>query len=248
MAKQLTCNHQTLVRFYPGAPNNFIMKVTYYLDSYTYFIRISSEINHGLLLDYGSNYGMFLDSSKGQFDQSLYTGIDIDDSALEEGRKMFSNAEFIHYNGYNCAYNPTGVKGLRPPLDKKYSNIISYSVFTHTTEDDMLDSIKWLYDQLEVDGKLIASFCSIDNIRAVKYVTRNKFETFENFNWYNTHKVFYISGDLSSVDNPIVGEMTFVLYDRDYLKSILSEYSVKFFEAPTDVLNCFQECFCITKK
>ena len=225
------------------------MKVDYYLDSYTYFSRINPDINKGLLLDYGSNYGMFLDSSKGQFDQTLYTGIDIDDSALADGKKMFVDAEFIHYNGYNCTYNPSGIKGLRPVLNKKYSSVISYSVFTHTTVDDLLDSVKWLYEQLEVGGKLMATFCTIDNSRAIKYITHDKFKSFESFEWFNTHKVFYISeDDLSSVDSPIIGKMVFTLYDLDYLKDILSQYDVEFFDDPHDVLNCFQQCFCITKK
>jgi hypothetical protein len=224
------------------------MKVDYYLDSYTYFNRINSNINNGFLLDYGSNYGMFLDSSKGQFNHTLYTGIDIDDSSLVEGRKMFPTANFIHYNGFNCTYNPTGIKGLRPILDKKFSNIISYSVFTHTTEDDMLDSVKWLYDQLEVDGKLIASFCSVDNSRAVKYVTREQYTSLESFEWFDSHKVIYLFGNMSKVDYPELNKMHFTLYDLDYLKTLLSEYNIEFFDAPTDVLNCFQECFCITKK
>jgi hypothetical protein len=225
------------------------MKVDYYLDSYQYFSRLNPLINSGFLLDYGSNYGMFLDSSQGQFDQTLYTGIDIDNVALEEGRQQFPDAEFIHYDGYNCAYNPDGVKELRPRLDKKYTTIISYSVFTHTTEDDLVASVAWLYDQLETNGKLMATFCSIDNTRAVKYCTGNKFETLESFKWFDAHKdsTIYLYGDPENVDKPTPGAMTFTFYNLDYLKSLLASYSIEFFGAPTDVLNCIQECFVITK-
>jgi len=223
-------------------------KVIHDIDSYTYFKRINPEIDKGLLLDYGSNYGGFLKNSQGLFDQKQYTGIDVDNGALDEGRKLFPNATFIHYNGYNCAYNPNGVKNLKPNLNQKYSNIISYSVFTHTTEDDMLDTVRWLYDHLEPGGKLMATFCSEHNIRAIMYKTKNKFYTFKKFNWFDKLNVFYVSDNLDNVESPVVGKMTFTFYKLNYLKSILSNYDVEFFNAPLGIKNTFQECFVITKK
>jgi len=222
-------------------------KVIHDIDTYTYFKRINPSLDSGLLLDYGSNYGRFLDKSYGRFDQKLYTGIDVDNDALDEGRKLFPNATFIHYDGYNCAYNPNGQKNLRPTLTQKFSNIISYSVFTHTTEDDMLDSVAWLYDQLEPGGKIMATFCSADNTRAIVFNTINRYSTFRNFEWYDRLNVFYLSGDLINVESPKVGKMTFTLYKLKHIKNILSQYNAEFFDAPFDIQNAFQECFVITK-
>jgi len=120
-------------------------------------------------------------------------------------------------------------------------------VFTHTTEDDMLDAVKWLYSHLTPGGKLMSTFCSVDNPRAVLFATRGKLYTFKMFDWYTDRNVVYLSESLSNVDNPVVGKMLFTFYRIEHLKSILSKYDLEIFAAPLDIKNSFQECFVITK-
>jgi hypothetical protein len=78
--------------------------------------------------------------------------------AIEEGRKTFPNANFIHYDRYNCSFNPEGVRELPvPDLGVEFDFILAYSVFTHTTFEEM----KELVAQLQQRGRTLA-FTFID--------------------------------------------------------------------------------------
>ena len=222
-------------------------KINYYINTYGYFKQLNPNLNSGMLLDYGSNYGRFLDSSKGEFAQESYTGVDIDIDALDAGKLMFPRANFIYYNRFNHAYNPSGEHDVWPILPNKYSTIISYSVFTHTTQEDMIDTIRWLYNHLEDNGKLIVSYASTKNEEAIRFYTKNQFNSFETFEWGNNN-VIYVSDNFKDVSTPKLGKMYFTFYNLDYLKDLLKDYTVEFFNAPPNIKNCFQECLVVTKQ
>jgi len=133
------------------------MLIHYYLPIHTVIKDIIPDVDQRKVLDFGCNYGIFLDTSNGSFPLENYTGIDICEDAIETGRKMFPSAKFIHYDGHNPEYNPGGIDH-RPVLEEKYDLIIAHSVFTHTSKEEMLALIEWLYSHLAENGKMLISW------------------------------------------------------------------------------------------
>jgi SAM-dependent methyltransferase len=130
--------------------------------------EIIPDVDERNILDFGCNYGIFLETSNGSFPQGNYTGIDICEDAIDMGRKMFPDANFIHYDGFNPEYNPGGKEPL-PVLDKTYDLIIAHSVFTHTSKEEMLMIIEWLYSHLTENGKLLLSWSAYGENTKVSY-------------------------------------------------------------------------------
>src|SRR6185503_2146761 len=109
-----------------------------------------------------------------------YYCLDVIREAIEEGRKTFPDAHFVHYDRYNCSFNPDGVRNLPvPDLGVEFDFILAYSVFTHTTFAEM----KELVAQLRQRGATLA-FTFIDpywngNLRwrLEKHNSRDRVET-----------------------------------------------------------------------
>ena len=71
-----------------------------------------------------------------------YYCVDVIQEAVEEGRKRFPEAHWIHFNRHNCSFNPEGIDGLPvPDMGIKFNMILAYSVFTHTTREEMNDLV-----------------------------------------------------------------------------------------------------------
>ena len=103
------------------------MKIKYDKDTYSYFSKLNSDINHGKILDYGCNWGTFLSSSKNNIDPTNYVGVDVDLSSLSFGRNQFPDARFITSNYYNLMYNGQGKMERPSTIDYgPYNTIISY--------------------------------------------------------------------------------------------------------------------------
>lgn len=137
------------------------MLVHYYIPLYDITREIIPDLETKKVLDFGSNYGLFLESSDGRFPHENYTGVDVCDYAIETGRRMFPDAKFIYYDGYNPEYNPGG-KDPFPKIDEKYDIIVIHSVFTHTSEEDMLNIVDNLYPLLEDGGKMVVYWTGYD--------------------------------------------------------------------------------------
>jgi len=135
------------------------MLIPYYYPIHTMIKNVIPDVDSLKVLDFGCNYGIFLDSSNGSFPLENYTGIDIGEDAIETGRKMFPAAKFIHYDGFNPEYNPGGKENL-PVLGEKYDLILAHSVFTHTSKEQMLAIIDWLYSHLNENGRILISWSS----------------------------------------------------------------------------------------
>jgi SAM-dependent methyltransferase len=222
-------------------------KIDYYADTFTYFKTLHPTIINGNVLDYGSNYGMFLDSSKGNFTQETYTGIDIDNEALLEGKKLFPNATFIHYNGFNHIYNPNGIKGCRPILENEhYDTIISYSVFTHTTIEDMLDTIKWLYLKLKPGGKLLLSWLDVDNSLTNQSFFNKRIKDLGYCDIIKTDDYAYLNDNKLS-RTAESKKWLLLFFKKDYLSNILSDYKHVSVPPPQSA-GCIQSCIIIERK
>jgi len=148
---------------------------------FEYFKMLHPDIANGTVLDYGSGYGKFLYTSNGEFPQENYTALDvIYKDVLEEGKKFFPRANFVHYNGYNIVCNKTGVKGLRPVLkDQYYDTIVSYAtVPVCTTLKDSLETIDWLYGLLRPGGKLLLTWLDVDDQVATDHYHKKRTEKY----------------------------------------------------------------------
>jgi SAM-dependent methyltransferase len=111
------------------------------------------------VLDFGGNEGNLLPDSEGAIVPQKYYCIDIISEAVAEGRKKFPEAHWIHYDRYNCSFNPTGIRDLAiPDLGTEFQFILAYSVFTHTTREEMHSLVQQLADRLAPGGTLAFTF------------------------------------------------------------------------------------------
>jgi hypothetical protein len=110
------------------------------------------------VLDFGGNKGNLLLDPACTIRHQDYYCLDVIGEAIEEGHQTFPDANFIHYDRYNCSFNPEGVRELPvPDLGVEFDFILAYSVFTHTTFEEM----KELVAQLQQRGRTLA-FTFID--------------------------------------------------------------------------------------
>lgn len=111
------------------------------------------------VLDFGGNEGNLLQDHDCTISPEKYYCVDVIGEALEEGRKKFPQAHWVHYNRYNCSFNPEGVRGLPiPDVGVEFDTILAYSVFTHTTREEMHDLVGQLQTLLAPGGVLAFTF------------------------------------------------------------------------------------------
>jgi len=112
-----------------------------------------------LVLDFGGNRGNLLFDPSCMIQPQDYYCVDIVKEAIEEGQRSFPEAHFVHYDRYNRSFNPEGTIDLRvPDPGCRFSFILAYSVFTHTTLDEMTDLVSQLETFLAPGGALAFTF------------------------------------------------------------------------------------------
>jgi SAM-dependent methyltransferase len=112
-----------------------------------------------LVLDFGGNKGNLLLDPSCTIRQRDYYCVDVVGEAIEEGRRTFPEAHWIHYDRYNRSFNPDGVVDLPvPDPGVRFDFILAYSVFTHTTLEEMKDLVAQLEALLASDGTLAFTF------------------------------------------------------------------------------------------
>lgn len=121
------------------------------------------------VLDFGGNRGNILRDPSCRIEPKNYYCLDVIKDAIDEGRSTFPEAHFVHYDRYNCSFNPTGVVDLAiPDFEDKFDIVLAYSVFTHTTLAEMKDLVGQLEAQLAPGGALAFTFIDPhwnDNLR-----------------------------------------------------------------------------------
>jgi 2-polyprenyl-3-methyl-5-hydroxy-6-metoxy-1,4-benzoquinol methylase len=111
------------------------------------------------VLDFGGNAGNLLMGPACAIRHEDYYCLDVLREAIEEGGKRFPQAHWAHYNRYNCSFNPGGIAGLPiPDLGIEFHIILAYSVFTHTTREEMNDLVGQLRARLAPGGALAFTF------------------------------------------------------------------------------------------
>jgi SAM-dependent methyltransferase len=111
------------------------------------------------VLDFGGNKGNLLLDPACTIRHENYYCLDIIRDAIEEGRKTFPQANWFHYDRYNCSFNPEGVVDLPvPDLGVEFDFILAYSVFTHTSWEETRNLVEQLRARLAPRGVLAFTF------------------------------------------------------------------------------------------
>lgn len=111
------------------------------------------------ILDFGGNRGGFLVGAGDQVKHENYWCMDIVREALDDGRRQFPQAHFVHYNRYHSEYNPSGIRYEQvPDCGLKFDFILAFSVFTHTHQKEIHELVAQLRRMLEPNGTLAFTF------------------------------------------------------------------------------------------
>lgn len=223
------------------------MKIGYWADTHGYFSRLNPDIDSGKILDYGSNYGTFLDSSGGRFNTNNYVGLDVDLDAIECGRLQFPGAEFIHSNYYNSMYNSSGVME-REVLPGPFQTVISYSVLTHTSIEDFYDTIEWLYHQLIPGGRLMITWLDVDEpVTRTFFYNKRRLE-FGTCDPIKTDSWTYLVDNRLTQTLPHDTLYLLLFFKREYLLRQMSDRYQRVNLVPSPrTKNCFQSCLIIER-
>ncbi len=127
------------------------------------FAYFDEQLDHPdwskLILDFGGNRGNILQDPRCRIDPRKYYCLDVIKEAIDEGRLTFPDAHWFHYDRYNCSFNPAGVRDLPiPDLGCEFDLILAYSVFTHTTLEEMKDLVAQLEQRLAAGGTMAFTF------------------------------------------------------------------------------------------
>jgi SAM-dependent methyltransferase len=128
------------------------------------FAYFDAQLDHPdwpgkLVLDFGGNRGNILFDAACKIQPRDYYCVDVIKDAIDYGRRMFPEAHWAHYDRYNCSFNPEGVADLAiPDFGAGFDIILAYSVFTHTTLEEMHDLVGQLHAKLVPGGKLAFTF------------------------------------------------------------------------------------------
>jgi len=104
------------------------------------------------ILDWGGNIGNLLRASEGSINPSNYTCLDVGLDSIEEGRREFPDATWIHWNRWNTCYNPAGEKNLPYPSLEKYDVVFSQSVYTHMSFEEFVEALNQFKSYLVPGG------------------------------------------------------------------------------------------------
>jgi hypothetical protein len=111
------------------------------------------------VLDFGGNQGNLLVDSNHRIRPRDYFCVDVIREAIDEGRQQFPEANWFHYNRYNCSFNPEGSADAPiPELGAEFDFIVAYSVFTHIARGEMHDLVGQLRARLKLRGTLAFTF------------------------------------------------------------------------------------------
>jgi SAM-dependent methyltransferase len=111
------------------------------------------------VLDFGGNAGSLLLNADCAIRPEQYCCMDVLKEAIAEGRARFPQARFVHFDRYNCSFNPEGIRDLPvPDLGIAFDLILAFSVFTHTTREEMNDLVGQLSERLAPGGTLAFTF------------------------------------------------------------------------------------------
>lgn len=111
------------------------------------------------VLDFGGNIGNILKDPNSTIDVERYWCVDVDEEAIEIGKRSYPHAHWLVYDRFCFFFNPRGVPRLKlPRIEQRFDYIVAYSVFTNTPTTDMLDLVGDLKGLLKSGGRLAFTF------------------------------------------------------------------------------------------
>jgi len=128
---------------------------------FTYFsLQMGEAVWRGKnVLDFGGNIGNILRDPNSTIDEERYWCIDVVKDSIERGKQAFPKAHWYFYNRACFFFNPYGVPNLPlPDPGQTFDYIVAYSVFTNTSQTDMLQLVSQLEGLLAKDGALAFTF------------------------------------------------------------------------------------------
>jgi len=176
------------------------------------------------VLDFGGNKGNLLLDPACTIRKQDYYCLDVIAEAIAEGRKTFPNAHWFHYDRYNCSFNPGGIVDLAlPDFGVEFDFILAYSVFTHTTWEEMKELVPQLQRRLVKGGTLAFTFIDPhSNLRRSLTLSRDA-------RWCSLVNGTDLYVESSGVWNTRSEDcMTYnVYYSREFLREQFPEMTIK---------------------
>ncbi len=189
------------------------------------------DITNKRIIDYGGHNGDLLFYSQGRIKEKDYTVIDVDSNALTEGKKEFPNANWIHNDIFNYVYNQTESELTFPTLKSDYDYIFSFSVFTHTDLNELVETLKWMIS-LE-PKKIMLSFVDTTNKSMIEWFYERRIKEYGwciDFRNIIENICYVLDNDiiLNNVTKPIVTNNDFFItfYRSDFLLQYLREHNI----------------------
>lgn len=205
------------------------------------------------VLDFGGNVGNFLSDPNCKVPACNYTCLDVDQAPLEKGRELFPEAHWIYYNRFNAVYNSQGHdRESLPRFEKKFDAILAFSVFTHTTEAEMLFTVSSeLIPLLTPDGFLAFTF--VEPAYLEKFIAR-RMQEYTNVNKEHLlhsaedlERFYYLNHDQITTTPPPKYQAyrhMVSFYSQNYIRNLFKEFNPEI-RSPT--LNEVQSCVVIRK-
>jgi len=208
-----------------------------YIPTYKYFSHFTNFNSEQSVLDFGSNCGNLLKS--GNINPRQYTGVDVDIEAINEGINVFPEATWVWYNRQNPVYNATGDKSY-PVITQMFDLVVSYSVFSHIEANDALDLLTFLYNNLADNGKILFSYCNIDNQQCIEWFRNRR----SNCDEIPNEDVVYLIDNkvLKIIPKECNHFVTF--YKASWLLNKLSRYNPVSYNPPK---GWYQDCMILSK-
>lgn len=111
------------------------------------------------VLDFGGNVGGILLDERCTIDPAKYWCVDVSKYAVDIGSAAHPDSHFTWYDRYNFEYNPGGDPWLPvPDLGRRFDIVLAYSVFTHTSQLEMLTLVDQLRSMVASGGVLAFTF------------------------------------------------------------------------------------------
>lgn len=130
-------------------------------EQFTYFSTQLGDTNWSgkNILDFGGNVGNILLDPNSTIDPERYWCLDVDKDSIEQGKASFPGSHWLFYDRFSFFFNPNGVRSLPlPQMDTEFTYIVAFSVFTNTSETDMLQLVDDLKRKLMPGGALAFTF------------------------------------------------------------------------------------------
>ena len=128
---------------------------------FTYFsMQLGEQDWHNKnVLDFGGNIGNILRDPNCTIDLARYWCLDVVAESVDKGKELFPEANWIFYDRYCFFFNPHGTPMLKlPALAESFDYIVAYSVFTNTSQTDMVDLVRQLEKKLNDGGAFAFTF------------------------------------------------------------------------------------------